>query len=116
MPVSSSALSGHGSGERALDRLEHVGVDRVGRPSRIDAQPALRRGRGKAPVGVAHLLLERTALALEAIVLGATRGGLVEVELEQERDVGLEALGGEPVHARDLLDAEAAGVALVGQR
>jgi hypothetical protein len=91
-------------------------VHLVGGAAGVDPAPARRIRLGEPRVRVADLLLERAALALEAVGVATAGGGLVEIELEQERDVRLEAAGGEAVHARDLVHPQPARAALVGER
>ena len=46
-------------------------------------------------VGVQHPLLQRQALVLEAVGLARARGGRGRVEIQQEREVGRQAAGGQ---------------------
>jgi hypothetical protein len=96
------------------------------RPARRRA-PALAGGRrrfaasarvrpGQPLVGGQHAFLELAPLVLEAILLAGPRRGGHRVDREQEGEVGLEPTRGEGVDALDLVDPEAAGSSLVGER
>ena len=91
----------------ARHRRQHVGVHILRRAVGGDPAPAPRSGGGHPRVGVAHRLLQARALALEPVGLRAPRHRRRGVELQQQRQVGLQPSGGEPVDALDLLHARA---------
>ncbi len=91
-------------------------MDRVAVTARIDHAPAAGVGLGKARIGDPHPLLERNALALEAVVAPVAGAGRAGVEVEQEREVGRETAGGPAVDAGYLIDPHPARRTLVGER
>src|SRR6266516_3285040 len=86
-------------------------------PRAVEQDDALPVLPGDYAVSVEHALPEVPSLPLDAIrALSDTSCGGVEIDLEHEGDVREEAAGRDPIQLVDLVDAELARVALVGER
>src|SRR3954452_23004429 len=102
----------------AVERRDRIGEHPLGRPARVDDREAPGLGGGELVVGARDHGEEPLPRPLEPVglpradALAPHRG----VEPQQQRAVGRQPARGERVEAADLLDAELAARALVGER
>ena len=78
--------------------------------------PAAGLGLRQVLVGARDPLLQRGPLPLDSIALAGARRRRGGIDREVDRHVREEALGGPAVHLEDLVDAEPARLALIGER
>ena len=100
-----------------LNRLEGGFEQLLGRERRVEHDVA-GAAFGQFVIGIRDALEELVAGGFEPVGLSCRdpREALVRVDLEQEREVGLDAVGGELVQGTDVLHAQFPAPALVGER
>ena len=103
---------------RFIAGLQGGGEDGVGRLGGVEDDEPVRLGGGQLVVGLSHAREELAPRALEPVGLAARdpRQPGVRVDPQQQRAVRRQPAGPERVQRPDLLDAELAPAALVGER